>query len=368
MRKAIIIGSGIAILIGSVLISNFMAKKNKPKAKDNEFKTTRVFTQNVKLGDVEYSLSATGTLLAVDRFELFAEVQGIMEKGTHSFKSGVSFNKGETVIDINSEDFQANLISQKSTFQNLMISLLADLKLDYPASFEKWETYVENIDLRKTLQALPEVSNKQEKLFISGRNVYSSYYSVKNTELTLSKYTIKAPFNGTLTEALVNPGSVIRPGQKLGEFINPTQFELELGVSNNLIDQLQIGKSVKVKATNGNSKTWNGKVIRINDKIDSQNQTVKVFVSVAGDGLEEGLFLEASIKASKISNAIEIDRSLIQSDNKVYIAKDNQLALVSVKPMFFGESKAIVKGLENGQKLITKSIPGAFEGMKVITE
>ena len=39
-------------------------------------------------------------------------------------------------------------------------------------------------------------------------------------EATLDKYTIKAPFNVVVTQSNINPGTLVRNGQKLGEFIN----------------------------------------------------------------------------------------------------------------------------------------------------
>ena len=80
-------------------------------------------------------------------------------------------------------------------------------------------------------------------------------------ELTLAKYNITAPFDGVLVEALVTPGSLIRPGQKLGEFIQPTVFEIEAPVSASMIGFLKIGQKVTVTSTNNDSKKWIGEIV-----------------------------------------------------------------------------------------------------------
>ena len=69
----------------------------------------------------------------------------------------------------------------------------------------------------------------KENYFISGRGIVSSFYNVKNLEQRLSKYNISAPFNGILVEALVTEGTLIRNGQKLGEFA-PTRTYYGHGV------------------------------------------------------------------------------------------------------------------------------------------
>ena len=74
------------------------------------------------------------------------------------------------------------------------------------------------------------MEDEKENYFITGRGILSGFYNVKNLEQRLSKYRLVAPFSGVLTEALVTEGTLIRSGQKLGEFIDPTVYELEVAI------------------------------------------------------------------------------------------------------------------------------------------
>ena len=60
----------------------------------------------------------------------------------------------------------------------------------------------------------------------------------------MSKYQIRAPFSGTLTEALVSPGTLVRIGQKLGEFIDPSIYEMEVSINSEFANLLKVGNSV----------------------------------------------------------------------------------------------------------------------------
>jgi len=51
--------------------------------------------------------------------------------------------------------------------------------------------------------------------------------------------------------------------------------------------------------------------------------------------------------------------------DKVFIVRDSTLDLVAVNPIFFKETTAVVKGLEDGMKILAKTIPSAYVGMKV---
>src|SRR5690606_27462128 len=155
-------------------------------------------------------------------------------------------------------------------------------RMDYPDVYQKWQDYLENFNMNNSVPDLPEPSTEQEKSFITGRGIFTAYYNLKNLEQRLSKYTIRAPFDGILTEALVREGTLIRSGQQLGEFIDPHVYELEISVNKVYGPFLQIGKEATVSNLEG-LQSWEGKVSRINGKIDQATQTIGVFIDVKGE-------------------------------------------------------------------------------------
>ena len=259
--------------------------------------------------------------------------------------------------------------AQKSEFQNLIASILPDIKLDYPNAYNKWSNYLKAFDMTKPLPTLPEPSSEQEKLFLTGKNIYTTFYKTKNQEIVYQKYVLKAPFNGILTESLVNPGALVRNGQKLGEFINPAQYELEIAISKALIDRIKVGKKVNVSDPENPSKNWEGTVSRINGKINIETQTVQLYVAVNGADLKEGMYLQASIAGQEKLNALEIDRSLLVDENKIYsIAPDSSIQLIPVNIVHKTQNTVIVQGVKNGEPILEKPIPGAYSGMKVLVK
>jgi hypothetical protein len=77
------------------------------------------------------------------------------------------------------------------------------------------------------------------------------------------------------------------------------------------------------------------------------------------------MYLEASLEAREIENAIEIPRELLVDQNKVYVLNDSVLELREVEPVYFAKEKVVVRGLESGAKLISSPVPGAYSGMLV---
>ena len=245
-----------------------------------------------------------------------------------------------------------------------MVLLIPDLRLDYPDAVGKWQTYASEFNVENPLTTLPEPETEKEKLFLSGRNIYTAFYNVQNLETQLRNYTIRAPFSGVLTEALVDRGSLIRPGQKLGEFIDNSSYELEVAVNTAYGDLLSVGKTVELHNVE-RTKTWTGKVIRVNSMVDPASQTIPVFIEIKGKDLREGMYLEADVTAKEEKNTFEVSRKLLVENNKLFVVKDTVLEMVTVDPIYFKENTAIIKGLEDGTLIVANSIPGAYVGMPV---
>lgn len=243
---------------------------------------------------------------------------------------------------------------------------MPDLRLDFPDVFQKWQNYLNSFDLNKTTPKLPEISNEKENYFITGRGIVSAYYNVKNLEQRLAKYRITAPFSGILTEALVTEGTLVRNGQKLGEFINPETYEMEVAISKSFADVLKEGENVSLNNLE-KTKTYQGTVSRVNGSIDATTQTITVFIEVAHSDLKEGMYLEANLNAQKVDNAIQIDRNLLLDSQEIYVVNDSVLQVLPAKPIHFSDTKVILKDIPNGTVILNKPVPGAYAGMKVQT-
>jgi len=364
MRKLILSVLGLLLIAGAFFASTVIVSSNqrvRPKPK-KVVKT--VFVDTVRNGTVAIDLSANGNLVAQRRMELFSEVQGVFQQGRKLFKPGQSFNKGESLMRLDNAEYYASVQSQKSALYNQITAIMPDLRLDYPEAYPKWQTYLNNFDLNKATPTLPEITSEKERYFISGRNILSSYYNVKNLEQRLAKYRIIAPFTGILTESLVTEGTLIRPGQKLGEFIDTSIYELEVAISKTYADLLQVGNEVKLTTLEGD-KEYLGKVSRVNGNINQASQTINAYIEVSDKDLREGVYLEAVLKVKDETNAISIPRGLLQPNSQLFTVKDSLLEVIDVNPVYFSEKEVIVKGIPDGTTIVSKPVPGAYVGMLI---
>ena len=365
MRKILIsVLAGILIIGGSILAAKYIinSKENRRPVPKKVVKT--VFIDTVKNGVVPIVISANGNLVAKNRVELYSEVQGVFKTGSKLFKTGQEYKAGQTLIRIDASEYYASVQSAKSNLYNLITSIMPDLQLDYPEYFPKWKKYLANFDLEKTTPKLPQISSDKEKYFITGRGIFSSYYNVKNLEQRLSKYKIAAPFSGILTEALVTEGTLVRAGQRLGEFIKTDVYELEVAISKTYADFLKVGEQVSLTNLN-KTQEYIGKVIRINGRVDQASQTITAFIEVSGEQLKAGQYLEANLSAKNETNAIEIDRSLLIDNSQIYVVRDSILDVINVSPVYFTDKKVVLKNVPDGATIVSKPVAGAYAGMLV---
>lgn len=364
MRKILLAVLGIVLIIAAIFMARYIVNSKtayKPKA-EKVVKT--VFTKVVRNGTVPIVVSANGNLMAKSRVELYAEVQGVFRSGNKLFKVGQPYGAGATIIRIDASEYAASVQSAKSNLYNLLTSIMPDLRLDYPEIFPKWQAYLNGFDMDATTPALPEMTSEKEKFFISGRGILTSYYNVKNLEQRLAKYRIVAPFKGVLTEALVTEGTLIRSGQKLGEFINTDVYELEVAIGKTYSDLLEIGEGVVLSDLDG-THTYKGKVARINSSVDQATQTIKAYIEVKDERLREGMYLEARLDAREEADAIEIDRSLLLENDKIFVVRDTILDLIDVKPVYFTNKTVVLKEVPDGTVIMAKPLIGAYTGMAV---
>ena len=365
VRKWILFVLGFAVIALSFQLSKKIANSNPPPRRQAKKAVKNVFTKEVKNGSYNVQIPSNGLLEAYQRIKITSRVQGLMQTINPLFKSGQSYRKGQVLVQIASSEFNSNVIAQRASLYNLITSVMPDLQFDFPQAYQSWKTYLKEFDVEKAIPPLPEMY-EDVRLFISGRGIISSYYSLQNLEKSLTFYTIRAPFNGVLVSANVTEGSLIRPGQELGDFIAPDHYELKVALPKSYVEKIDVGATVELKSID-TQKKYTGSVSRINAKVNTETQSVEVFIQVSSSELKEGVYLEALIGALEFNEVVALDRGLLSGDQELYLVEDDKLVLKKVEVAHFTDSHAVVRGLKDGVVVVAQPIIGAYQGMEVIS-
>ncbi len=345
----------VAVLAGSIAIMFLlMSMKSTPERKAQEDTRVVVATQEIKNSDIQITVPVMGKISAREKITLFAEVSGILLQSENEFLAGYQFNKGDVMLRINSEESELNLKAQRSNLMTAVAALLPELKFDYPQSYVSWEGYLQDFDINGDTKALPEPLNDRESYFVANKGIARTYYDIKALETRLAKYTIRAPFDGSVTESYIKPGNLVRSGQTLGVFLNPNNYDLEATVGINEIKHISVGDQVKLSSSNSKA-SWRGTVSRISDGLDVNSQMVKVFITVSGPELREGMYLKGDILTTSSLEGVVLPRKLLESNNTVLEVREGKINRLTVNVVSTRGEQAVITGLPNGTQISLKT-------------
>lgn len=365
IRRGSVIAA-VAILFISIAIKNMLAaQKEPPKKEEGIVSAPLVKSRTLTQDSVATTLNLTGRLIAQEKIDVYAEVTGRLSANGSAFREGQQFQKGQAILTLDNREARMNLIASRASFQSALTQLQADLATDYPDNFGAWSQYISNFDPEKPIAPLPTVTNQKEKNLLVSRNVYNQYYAIRSQEVQLEKFTVRAPFTGVVYNANITPGTLVRSGQLVGQFISTQSFELEVGVSLADFDKVRMGAPVYLNSEDLEG-SWQGTVTRISQGVDQATQTFKVYVGVESEDLSEGMYLNAALGGESIPGSAQVPTSLLVDGNHLYfIEGDTALKKLQVDVLHESNGMAVVKGFPNGSVLLNQSLPNAKNGLRV---
>ena len=247
LRQIIIIGSAVLIIGGSIGLSKFLTTlKEEPEEKKEAPIKKYVKTTKVEYTDIDTKVVVFGRVKSAESLDLIAEISGIMTEGAITLKPGKKFTNGTLICVVDDTEAKFKLQAQKSNFLSDLAAILPDFKIDYPESFNIWQNYFNSIDLEKNLPLLPKRIDSKEKTFLATKNIFNSCYSIKSAEANMRKYKVYAPFNGSISEVVLQSGSYVNPGNKVARIIRTDKLELEVAIEVKDVAWLTEGTEVKI--------------------------------------------------------------------------------------------------------------------------
>ena len=170
-RKLISILSGFAVLIITYLLSTLIMSQEDETYNKNTNIVHSVRTIKTSNTSNLISVKVNGTMSAKYKVDLFSQVQGIVINSKKDFKVGQQYNKNEVLININSQEFLATVKQSRSELQNLIASVLPDIKLDFPENYAIWELYFKNFSVNSNTKKMPEPKSDKEKFYLIGKGL-----------------------------------------------------------------------------------------------------------------------------------------------------------------------------------------------------
>jgi multidrug efflux pump subunit AcrA (membrane-fusion protein) len=309
------------LLINGLIISALVGANKEPeveKVKESYYSTLKA--KEVTNLEEEFSIEGFGNVASFNNVDISAEVQGKLNKSKVDLKPGVNFRKGDLLFSINDVEAKYAVKARKSTFITLMANILPDVKSDFSSEYDKWNNYVKSIILEKSLPNLPNWNSDKEKVFLSTKNILSEYYAIKGQEEQLKKYYTYAPFSGTITDVYVNDNSVVNPGSKVMRIVQTSNYEITVSVPVSRLGSVKEGTKAKLFTTDGQVK-GSGSVVRISEVLNSNTQSVDVFIKITpfqNERFINGEYLKVQLAVEGKFKGIRVPSGAIRN-NQVFV-------------------------------------------------
>ena len=349
--------------IAVLLIKSHKSNKE-PNVEKSKKSSPTIKCSNVVLDDVVPLVDISGRISSASKINIVSEVNGISKITQSKFEVGEEFKKGEVLIHVKDEDIDLELKSIKSQFLSLLVQVLPDLKMDFPSLGSKFQQYVNNFNLQGNIATLPQTNSSKQRNFLSSRQIYANYYTIRALENKLNKFKIKAPFDGVVTKALIDQGSNVIVGQPLGEFIDPNRYELSTSISISESNIVNKGDQVIIKSDDLEGEVQ-ATVKRIGNHINELTQSIDVFIDVENGIIKDGMYVTGQIICNTLKEVSKIERSSLVENKDIYTIKNDSLQLTNVDIIVFQNDYAVVRGLTEQDCIVKENRNYFYNGMPV---
>jgi multidrug efflux pump subunit AcrA (membrane-fusion protein) len=161
---------------------------------------------------------------------------------------------------------------------------------------------------------------------------------------------------------MIEPGALVRPSAKIGEFSGRGLYEVSFSVQAADLKYIKSGSTVDVIH---NEQKYQGRVVRISDRIDPSTQSVKVFVQVSSADLKDGMYVNGIVEGNEVANVYKIPREALIDNREVYTMEDGSLAKTDIELIYVGKKFAYIRGLDAGKTVIVESLANVKLGTKL---
>lgn len=307
----------------------------------------------------ERKILLVGTLLPNQEARIAAEVEGSIEHTRVEVGDEVQANAELAQIDTASYQgmvnlHTANVAKAEANAQNTKENL---------ARLER---------LRKTGSVSPTdydqavAANKQAQAEV---NAAKASLGAANTALRRSLS--RAPFNGSITERLINAGDFVRPGTIMFHLVDDSTLRFRGDVPEREAARIRPGQIVRLTVDAYGDRVFEGKVTWINPAVNPLTRSVSIEARVENESreLKANFFARGELVIERESPALVVPIESVLTFagvNKVFVVEDNVAKAREVElGATRGELQEVLGGVKNGEQIIVSGRTKVQDGTKV---
>lgn len=305
-------------------------------------------------------LQISGTTQSAETAMLRFQVAGrVTEKRV---RLGEIVSKGAVLARLYNPEFEPMITSAKENLARFTTEM-SQLKRDFARV---------DVLYQQRAVTLQEWEIARTRLIASEKTESAAKSELNRATKVASELSLVAPFDGVVTDILIDVGEVLMSGSPAIRLSNPDLVELKLAVSDTILGQVKLGQLVQVN-----------RALRASD-IDTD---IEGIVSEISPHRERGSLPEIIVRlnAAEIGPGIAVNaklevlssrglnvpmRSVLMTGEDsiaVYRVSNGIANLVPIRALRIStNSIEIDQGLDQGDAVVIEGVPQLFDGAKVI--
>ena len=310
------------------------------------------------------TITVSGQLSAQNSAEISTRMMAFVDK--IYVKLGDKVNAGQTLIQLNADELDAKKAQAAAQ--------IATAELAAQNANKDYQRF-------KTLHTQESVSDKELENIelhqrVAASQLQMARQALKEIESMLTYTKIKAPFSGTVTQKMIDEGSMAKPGMPLLRMEKHNEMEVTATIPESEINHVSLGESVEVEVKVLGI-TLSGVISELSSSasMNGGQYAMKVSLPEKKDAqLLSGMYVSVRLprkSPSTVSNHLLIDQSsLIHREqlHGVYVVNENQQAILRWLRLgkTYGQQVEVLSGLKENERIIVNAKGNLYNGRKVI--
>jgi RND family efflux transporter MFP subunit len=297
-------------------------------------------------------LPLSGSLSPVVQATVKAKVGGEVQQVT--VLEGQDVRQGDAIASLDTRNLQAQYDRELASVEKARADLdLATLNREKNRSLLD-QKYISQNTFEQTESAYAG----------SVANLKLAEAQARLAKINLDDAVVRAPFAGTVSRRLVQPGEKVSPDTSIVALVDLRELVLEAAVPAAEIPTVKIGQAARFSVGGFGSRQFEGKVQRINPTTSEGSRAITIYLAVPNRdrALKGGMFVQGDLMLDSTEPVLSIPGSAVHFEAGVpivYTLVDGKIGRqqVTVGPQAEGSEFVEVRsGLKVGERVIVASI------------
>lgn len=306
----------------------------------------------------ENTISATGSLAAVQGLTLRAEVPGRIVRIV--FESGATVETGQVLVELDVSTEKAQLAAAEAAVALAKANLVR----------------ARDLHAKRTMSRADLDAAEAE---FKGKSA-----QVDAIRASIAKKTVRAPFSGRLGIRQVNLGEVLAEGDAISSLQTLDPIYVDFTLPQRWLGALEPGTVVRVTTDAAPGEIYEGSIDAVSPEVDSSTRNLRVRATIAnrGEKLRAGMFANVEVVLRSRKKVVAIPATAVlfaPYGDSVFVIEEREGASAgtverTLRQRFVrlgsqrGDFVAVTEGLEAGEQVVSSGVFKLSSGMNVVID